>query len=107
MRPTGFIGNHNPAKVRNRLACARRVALITAIQRILANADSIVTMQERRHVWNALCRKQRKGNVPCPASRGTARLMTNGPTYANLRKRPWLLMTACPVSQSQTPSHVG
>ena len=53
MRPTGFIGNHNPAKVRNRLACARRVALITAIQRILANADSIVTMWKRRHVRNA------------------------------------------------------
>ena len=84
MRPTGFIGNHNPAKVRNRLACARRVTLITAIRRILANADTIVTMWKRRHVRNAYCKKQRKGNVPCPASRGTALLMTNGPTYANL-----------------------
>ena len=107
MRPAGFIGNHNPVKVRNRLACTRRVTLITTIQRILANADSIVTISERRHVRNALCQKLRKGNVPCPASRGTARLMTNGPTYANLRERRWLMMTASPVSQSQNQSHVG
>ena len=95
MRPTGFIGNHNPAKVRNRSACAGRVTLITAIQQILADADSIVSMERRRNVPTAYGRTQRKGYLPvtpclevCPASMGALRLMTNGPTYANLRKRP-------------------
>ena len=92
---TGFIRNHNPAIVRNRTACAVRVTLITAIHRILANSDSIVSMWGRRHVRTAYGPKQRKGYLPvtarlgiCPASRSTARLMTNGQTYANLRKNP-------------------
>ena len=69
------------------------MTLITAIQRILANSDSIVSMWIRLHVRTACGPKQRKGYLPvtprlrvCPASRSTARLMTNGQTYANLQK---------------------